>query len=74
MPNQNHDGHNNSSMIWIMLIGCFLPVILLSFNVNLPSWVIIALIAVCPLLHFLHMRQGAKHKAKISNPSIEEQV
>jgi hypothetical protein len=66
MHNHNHRGGSLGKMGLLMIIGCLLPLVALAaisiFNLPMSTFVVGALILLCPLSHLLMMRfMGHSH-------------
>ncbi len=58
--------HNDTKMVWLLVLGCLLPLVVLTatylFDIPLNVIVVGALILLCPLSHLLMMRyMGHSH-------------
>lgn len=57
----NHGDKNNSSMMWLMMIGCLLPILFIVLSgsgSSLSQWLILGAIVVFIGVHFWSMRKS----------------
>ncbi len=63
----NHDGKNDNWMMWVMMICCAIPllvIVLFGFGgraLGAPTWIILGAIAVMVIFHFISMGKSHKH-------------
>jgi len=63
----NHDGKDGSWMMWVMMICCAVPLVLIVLfglggkAFGAPTWVVIGGIAVMVIAHFFMMGRSHKH-------------
>lgn len=63
----NHDGKDGSWMMWVMMICCAVPLLLIVLfglggkAFGAPTWVVIGGIAVMVVAHFFMMGRSHKH-------------
>ncbi len=66
----NHDGKDDSWMMWVMMICCAAPLLLLILfglggkTVGTPAWIFMGGIAVMLVAHFFMMGRSHKHSDK----------
>ncbi len=64
---RNHDGKDDSWMMWVMMICCAVPLLLIIlFSLGgkafgAPTWIVIGGIAVMVVAHFFMMGRSHKH-------------
>lgn len=62
-----HDEKNNNGMMWMMVLCCVLPLLLVGIfgaggkAISAPTWLIFAGIIVMVVVHFVMMRKTHKH-------------
>ena len=63
----NHDGKDGSWMMWVMMICCAVPLVLIVLfglggkAFGAPTWVVVGGIAVMVIAHFFMMGRSHKH-------------
>lgn len=63
----NHDGKDGSWMMWVMMICCAVPLLLIVLfglggkSLGAPTWVVIGGVAVMVIAHFFMMGRSHKH-------------
>ncbi len=63
----NHDGKDGSWMMWVMMICCAVPLLLIVLfglggkAFGAPTWVVVGGIALMMLAHFFMMGRSHKH-------------
>lgn len=66
----NHDEKNGSWMMWVMMICCAVPLLLIILlglggkSFGAPTWVVIGGVAVMAIAHFFMMGRSHKHSDK----------
>jgi fatty acid desaturase len=66
----NHDGKSDNWMMWVMLICCAVPlliIVLFGFGgkaLGFPTWIVLGGVAVMVIAHFFMMGRLHKHSDK----------
>lgn len=66
----DHDGKDDSWMMWIMMLCCAVPLLLVILfglggrALGTPTWVLLGGVAVMVLAHFFVMNRSPKHSNK----------
>lgn len=74
----NHDGKDGSWMMWVMMICCAVPLLLIVLfglggkAFGAPTWVVIGGVAVMVIAHFFMMGRSHKHSDDEKSVTGEE--